>query len=92
MTTSPFRKLVLLSHEIEDLDLLAEALSTHAGHKVEVLVPQRGEKRALVEHAVTNAREASGRKIAESSSQAKLLQGVARGLWPAGSAKTHRNL
>jgi excinuclease ABC subunit C len=73
----PIPKLVLLSHEIEDLALLAEALSTHAGHKVEVLVPQRGEKRALVEHAVTNAREASGRKIAESSSQAKLLAGVA---------------
>ena len=73
----PIPKLVLLSHEIEELELLSEALSTHAGHKVEVLVPQRGEKRALVEHAVTNAREASGRKIAESSSQAKLLAGVA---------------
>ena len=70
-------KLVLLSHEIEERELLEEALSTHAGHKVEVLVPQRGEKNALVEHAVTNAREASGRKIAESSSQAKLLDGVA---------------
>ena len=73
----PIPKLVLLSHEIEELELLSEALSTHAGHKVEVLVPQRGEKRALVEHAVTNARETSGRKIAESSSQAKLLAGVA---------------
>ena len=73
----PIPKLVLLSHGIEDIDLLAEALSTHAGHKVEVLVPQRGEKRALVEHAVTNAREASGRKMAESSSQARLLAGVA---------------
>ncbi len=73
----PIPKLVLLSHEIEELELLAEALSAHAGHKVEVLVPQRGEKRILVEHAVTNAREASGRKIAESSSQAKLLAGVA---------------
>ena len=79
----PIPKLVLLSHGIEDIDLLAEALSTHAGHKVEVLVPQRGEKRALVEHAVTNAREASGRKIAESSSQARLLAGVAEAQGPA---------
>ena len=69
--------LVLLSHEIEELELLAEALSTQAGRKVEVVVPQRGEKRTLVEHAVTNAREAFGRKMAESSSQAKLLEGVA---------------
>ncbi len=73
----PIPKLVLLSHDIEELALLAEALSTHAGHRVEVLVPQRGEKRSLVEHAVTNAREAGGRRMAESSSQAKLLAGVA---------------
>ncbi len=73
----PVPRQVLLSHDIEELDLLAEALSTHSGHRVEVLVPQRGEKRSLVEHAVTNAREAGGRKVAESSSQAKLLKGVA---------------
>ena len=73
----PIPKLVLLSHDIEELALLSEALSTHAGHRVEVLVPQRGEKRSLVEHAVTNAREAGGRRMAESSSQAKLLAGVA---------------
>ena len=73
----PIPKLVMLSHDIEELDLLSEALSTHAGHKVEVLVPRRGEKKSLVGHAVTNAREAGGRRIAESSSQAKLLQGVA---------------
>jgi excinuclease ABC subunit C len=73
----PIPKLVLLSHELDDVELLAEALSAHAGHKVEVSVPQRGEKRMLVDHAVTNAREAGGRKLAESSSQAKLLVGVA---------------
>jgi excinuclease ABC subunit C len=73
----PIPKQVLLSHDIDELDLLAEALSTHSGHRVEVLVPQRGEKRSLVEHAITNAREAGGRKVAESSSQAKLLKGVA---------------
>ena len=74
----PVPDLVLLSHEIEERELLEEALSTLAGRKIEVAVPQRGEKKALVEHAVTNAREAMGRKIAESSSQAKLLEGVQR--------------
>ncbi len=73
----PIPKMVLLSHEVEDIGLLGEALSAHAGRKVEVLVPQRGEKRMRVEHAVTNAREAGGRRLAESSSQAKLLAGVA---------------
>ena len=74
----PVPDLVLLSHDIEERELLEEALSTHAGRKVEVAVPQRGEKKGLVEHAVTNAREALGRKMAESSSQAKLLDGVQR--------------
>ncbi|MGE3876094.1 MAG: excinuclease ABC subunit UvrC [Parvibaculaceae bacterium] len=74
----PIPPLILLSQEIEEKALLEEALSTHAGHKVEIAVPQRGEKKALIDHAVTNAREAMGRKLAESSSQAKLLAGVAR--------------
>jgi len=70
-------RMVLLSHPIESQTLLAEALSTLAGRRVVVAVPQRGEKRALVEHAERNAREALGRKLAESASQAKLLQGLA---------------
>jgi len=74
----PVPKLVLLSQEIEDRDVLEEALSTLAGHRIEVAVPQRGEKKMLVDHAETNAREALGRKLAESSSQAKLLEGVAK--------------
>ena len=74
----PIPPLILLSQEIEERELLEEALATHAGHKVEIAVPQRGEKKQLVDHAVTNAREAMGRKLAESSSQAKLLAGVAR--------------
>ena len=72
----PIPKMVLLSHAVEDLNLLAEALSAHAGRRIEVLVPQRGEKRALVEHAIANAREAGARKLAESASQTKLLTGV----------------
>jgi excinuclease ABC subunit C len=68
---------VLLSHEIAEAALLAEALSTRAGYRVEVTVPQRGDKRALIDHALINAREALGRRLAESSTQARLLKGVA---------------
>ncbi|MFO1034672.1 MAG: excinuclease ABC subunit UvrC [Hyphomicrobiales bacterium] len=74
----PIPPLILLSHEVAEHELLEEAFSTRAGHKVEILLPQRGEKKLLVDQAVTNAREANGRKLAESSSQAKLLEGVAR--------------
>ncbi|MCH8168887.1 MAG: excinuclease ABC subunit UvrC [Proteobacteria bacterium] len=70
-------RLVLLSHPIGNRPLLAEALGTLAGRRVMVAVPQRGEKRELVEHAVRNAREALGRKLAESASQARLLAGLA---------------
>ena len=73
----PLPKLVLLSHALEEQELYAEAFSSHAGHKVEVLAPQRGEKRVLVEHATLNAREAAGRKLAETASHEKLLGGVA---------------
>ena len=57
--------------------LIAEALTAKLSRKVEVLTPKRGEKRELVEHAAQNAREALGRKLAESSSQGKLLAAVA---------------
>jgi excinuclease ABC subunit C len=73
----PPPRLVLISHEIEDRALLADALSTKSGHKVEVSLPQRGEKKDLVEHALANAREALGRKLAETSSQQKLLNQLA---------------
>ena len=69
---------MLLSHGVEDRELLEEALSTLARRAIEIAVPQRGEKKTLVDHAVTNAREALGRKMAESSSQVKLLEGVQR--------------
>jgi excinuclease ABC subunit C len=74
----PVPGLILLSHDIEERELLEEALSTRAGHRVEVAVPQRGEKKTLVDHALSNAREALGRKLAESTSQMKLLEGVQR--------------
>ncbi|MBS8260509.1 excinuclease ABC subunit UvrC [Roseibium polysiphoniae] len=73
----PAPRLILLSHEIPEQSLLAEALSERAERKVEVLTPKRGEKKELTDHALTNAREALGRRLAESSSQARLLKGVA---------------
>jgi excinuclease ABC subunit C len=73
----PCPKLVLLSHAIEDRELLEQALSTRAGYRIEIAVPERGEKRALVEHATLNAREALGRRLAEVSTQARLLRGLA---------------
>jgi excinuclease ABC subunit C len=69
----PPPRCILLSHEIEDRALLAEALSVKSGHKVEVSLPQRGEKKELVDHALANAREALGRKLAETQSQHNLL-------------------
>jgi excinuclease ABC subunit C len=73
----PPPRLILISHAIADHVLLASALSTKSGHKVEVIRPQRGEKKDLVEHALANAREALGRKLAETSSQQKLLRQLA---------------
>jgi excinuclease ABC subunit C len=73
----PCPRLVLVSHDIEERDLLAEALSTKNGHKIEVLLPQRGEKKELVEHALVNAREALSRKLADTSAQSKLLTALA---------------
>jgi excinuclease ABC subunit C len=69
----PVPRLVLLSHAIANHELLAEALSIKADRRVEIRVPQRGVKSGLVEHALTNAREALGRKLAEGSSQRTLL-------------------
>jgi excinuclease ABC subunit C len=76
----PPPKLILLSHGIEDGDVLASALTIKAGFKVEVLCPQRGEKKELVAHALTNAREALGRKLADTATQARLLQGMVTAL------------
>ena len=74
----PPPKLILLSHEIPGRRLLAEALSMRAGHKIGVSTPQRGEKHELVTHALTNAREALARRLAESSSQAAILAKLAQ--------------
>ncbi|MCA1476459.1 MULTISPECIES: excinuclease ABC subunit UvrC [Bradyrhizobium] len=68
---------ILLSHDIEESELLANALSIKAGHKVEVTAPKRGEKKELVAHALTNAREALGRKLADTATQSRLLEAMA---------------
>ena len=73
----PAPKLVLLSEDIPEGALLAEALSLRAGSKVEVSKPLRGEKRDIMERALTNAREQLGRRMAENSAQRQLLEGVA---------------
>ena len=71
---------VFTSHVIEEELLLADALTIKSGHKVEVNAPQRGEKKELVDHALANAREALARKLAETTSQHKLLDALGKGV------------
>ncbi|HEY8616572.1 MAG TPA: excinuclease ABC subunit UvrC [Phenylobacterium sp.] len=72
----PIPRMILVNIEPSDCALLAEAFCQKSGRRVEISRPQRGEKKKLVDHALTNAREALGRKMAESSAQSKLLAGV----------------
>jgi excinuclease ABC subunit C len=75
-TREPPRQLIL-SNEIENPDLMADALSGKLGRKVELLVPKRGEKAELVDGALRNARESLARKLAETATQTNLLKGLA---------------
>ena len=68
---------LILSHQIENADLMADALSQKLGRKVELLVPQRGEKAELIDGALRNARESLARRMAEGQAQSKLLAGLA---------------
>ena len=70
-------RMLILSHGLDDTDLMAEALCEKAGRKVEIIVPQRGEKAELVQSALRNARESLARKMSETATQAKLLRGLA---------------
>src|SRR4051812_16446346 len=54
----PSPRLILVSHEPAEQELIAEALSLRAGHKVEIVEPKRGDKRRLLDHALVNAKEA----------------------------------
>ncbi|MCL2715187.1 MAG: excinuclease ABC subunit UvrC [Alphaproteobacteria bacterium] len=69
--------LLLLSHPPEDSDLIAQALTQKSGHRIELMVPKRGEKKDLVTHALTNAREALGRRLADTATQSRLLAALA---------------
>ena len=73
----PCPRLIIVSHALAEQPLLAEALSTKSGHRIEIVLPRRGEKKDLVDHALANAREALGRKLADTSSQRKLLAALA---------------
>ncbi len=75
-TREPPRQ-VILSNDIENPDLMAEALSGKLGRRVELVVPKRGEKAELVDGALRNARESLARKMAESATQARLMKGLA---------------
>lgn len=68
---------IILSDAIENADLMVDALSGKAGRKVEILVPQRGEKAELVSGALRNARESLARRMSETATQARLLRGLA---------------
>ena len=72
----PAPRLVLLSHDVEDMELLGEALSLRTDSKVEVAAPKRGEKRDLVDHAASNAKEALSRKLSDTASQKQLLMAL----------------
>ncbi len=75
-TKEPPRQ-IILSHPVDEPELLAQALGEKAGRKVELIVPRRGEKAELIDGAMRNARESLARKMAESATQAKLLRGLA---------------
>lgn len=72
----PAPKTILLSHKLGEQQLLEQALSDKMERKVSLLVPARGKKLDTVKEAERNAREAVERKLAETASQAKLLEGL----------------
>ena len=85
----PAPKIILVSHEIEDAELLAAALSTRAEARVEIHEAKRGERRQIIEYALRNAKEALGRRLADTASQQKLLASLAQAF---GIAKTPRRV
>jgi excinuclease ABC subunit C len=76
----PAPAVILLSHDIEDAELLAAALSERGESRVEIHAPQRGERRQLIDYALRNAHEALGRRLAETASQQKLLIALGQAL------------
>ncbi len=88
----PCPRCIFISHEMPDRALLAEALSIKSARKVEVSLPQRGEKKDLVDHAMANAREALGRKLADTASQQRLLAGAGERVRSCPAAAADRGL
>ncbi|MFN3664030.1 excinuclease ABC subunit UvrC [Yoonia sp.] len=70
-------RMLILSHGLDNDDLMAAALAEKAGRKVEIVIPQRGEKAELVQNALRNARESLARKMSETATQGRLLKGLA---------------
>jgi excinuclease ABC subunit C len=73
----PPARTILLDRELPDAALLAEALTAQLGRKVDIQMPQRGDRKRLVDQARRNAVEALDRRLAETTTQAKLLREVA---------------
>ncbi len=71
-------KTLVISHDLPEQELLGEALSVRAGRHVDIIRPQRGEKRELLRQAINNARDALGRRLAETSSRNVQLAGIAK--------------
>ena len=91
-TTSLRRDSFLSRTNSRERALLAEALSAKSGHKVEVSKPARGERKELVQHALANAREALARKLADTSSQQKLLGAMTESFLVAAKTAPYRSL
>jgi excinuclease ABC subunit C len=73
-SNKPIPKNVFVSEDLPNIDLVERALSEQADRKIDIAKPLRGEKRKLVQQAVSNAQEALGRKLAETATQSKLLK------------------
>jgi excinuclease ABC subunit C len=73
----PPAKSIFLDRQLTEADLLAQALSERAERKIEISMPQRGDRVRLVKQATRNAEEALDRRLAETTTQGKLLQEVA---------------
>ncbi len=71
-------KQILISHQLAERELISQALGEKCGHRIKIIMPKRGEKLAMVNNALLNAKEALGRLLAETASQKKLLEGVAQ--------------
>ncbi len=89
--TSRSPRVILLSHALEEQELLAEAFCTRAGHKIEILQPQRGEKRSLLDHALEQCPRSLGPPHGRIPVAGAAASGCSAGLRPRRAAKTHRS-